>query len=236
MALKVYTSGNYIITDTGYVMHEFAKGYTTYSYNQSTQTFTIRESVGGSFTVTRAQVLAGDITDESSVAYTFSTFEAFLRENTGFKTASGGSEAYSTTVVNISSAQILAMGTTPIELLPAAGAGKYYEIEKVRFEYTHNTTNYTITDDTPGIIITDSLGYASKAIDQYFFGYENTYIVWDGEFETFNNQIPNTAGISMSMRPLNSDLILSLPAGATIADGDGTLQVIITYTTRTFGL
>ncbi len=93
MALKVYSSGNYIITDTGTVMHEFAKGYTTYSYNQSTQVFTIRETVGGSFTVTRAQVLAGDITNESSVAYTFSTFETFLRENTGFKTATGGSVA-----------------------------------------------------------------------------------------------------------------------------------------------
>lgn len=93
MALKVYTSGNYIVTDTGTVMHEFAKGYTTYSYNQTSQTFTIRESVGGSFTVTRAQVLAGDITDESSVAYTFNTFVTFLRENTGFKTAPGGSGA-----------------------------------------------------------------------------------------------------------------------------------------------
>lgn len=93
MALKVYTSGNYIITDTGTVMHEFAKGYTTYSYNQSTQTFTIRESVGGSFTVTRAQLLAGDIIDEAESAYTFNSFVTFLRENTGFKTASGGSGA-----------------------------------------------------------------------------------------------------------------------------------------------
>jgi len=93
MALKVYSSGNYIITDTGTVMHEFAKGYTTYSYNQSTQVFTIRETVGGSFTVTRAQVLAGDITNELNVAYNFSTFETFLRENTGFKTATGGSVA-----------------------------------------------------------------------------------------------------------------------------------------------
>ena len=93
MALKVYSSGNYIITDTGTVMHEFAKGYTTYSYNQSTQIFTVRETVGGSFTVTRAQVLAGDITNELNVAYNFSTFETFLRENTGFKTAPGGSGA-----------------------------------------------------------------------------------------------------------------------------------------------
>ncbi len=84
MALKVYSSGNYIITDTGTVMHEFAKGYTTYSYNQSTQIFTVRETVGGSFTVTRAQVLAGDITNESSVAYTFSTFETLLEAGVHF--------------------------------------------------------------------------------------------------------------------------------------------------------
>jgi hypothetical protein len=93
MALKVYSSGNYIITDTGTVMHEFAKGYTTYSYNQSTQIFTVRETVGGSFTVTRAQLLAGEIDNGAAVAYTFATFQTFLRENTGFKTATGGSVA-----------------------------------------------------------------------------------------------------------------------------------------------
>jgi hypothetical protein len=47
-----------------------------------------------------------------------------LEQNPG-----GGGSDYTETIVNISSAQILAMGTTPIELLPAPGVGKYYEFD-----------------------------------------------------------------------------------------------------------
>lgn len=94
MPIKVYTSGNYIVVDNGTTMSEYAKGYTTYTYLQSTQTFTIKETVGGEYKITRTQILAGDITDEAgTTAFTFNSFVTFLRENTGFKTASGGSGA-----------------------------------------------------------------------------------------------------------------------------------------------
>lgn len=94
MPIKVYTSGNYIVIDNGTTMSEYAKGYTTYTYLQSTQTFTIKETVGGEYKITNTQILAGDITDEAgTTAFTFNSFVTFLRENTGFKTAPGGSGA-----------------------------------------------------------------------------------------------------------------------------------------------
>lgn len=93
MARKIYTSGNYVIHDNDPILQEFAKGYTTYTYNQTTETFTIKETVGGSLIVTKADLDAGNVKDEAGSAYTFNTFTTFLRENTGFKTAPGGSGA-----------------------------------------------------------------------------------------------------------------------------------------------
>ena len=94
MPIKVYTSGNYIVIDKDGTISEYAKGYTTYTYVQSTETFTIKETVGGEFKITKGQIDVGDITDEAgTTAFTFYTFVTFLRENTGFKTAPGGSGA-----------------------------------------------------------------------------------------------------------------------------------------------
>ena len=45
--------------------------------------------------------------------------------------------------VPISSAQILSMGTSPISLLAAPGAGFYYDIPKIIIEYTYNTAPYS---------------------------------------------------------------------------------------------
>lgn len=90
---QVYSSGNYVIYETNTVQKELAKGYTTYSYNETTETFTIRESVGSTINITKAEINAGLIKNDASVAYTFNTFTTFLRENTGFKTAPGGSGA-----------------------------------------------------------------------------------------------------------------------------------------------
>jgi hypothetical protein len=53
----------------------------------------------------------------------------------------GNINGYTETIVDISSAQILAMGTTPIELLPAAGVGMYYDIDKIIIE-SEGTDNY----------------------------------------------------------------------------------------------
>lgn len=93
MARKIYTSGNYVIHDNDPILQEFAKGYTTYTYNKTTETFTIKETVGGSLIVTKTDLDTGNVKNEAGSAYTFNSFVTFLRENTGFKTAPGGSGA-----------------------------------------------------------------------------------------------------------------------------------------------
>jgi hypothetical protein len=141
---------------------------------------------------------------------------------TVYPQAGGGT----TEVVNISSAQILAMGTTPIELLPAAGANKYYDIEKVILEYTFNTTAYT------GDLI---LGVGSPVFMYLEQGSLNSGANWVSVMNPMSSALDLTNEVAFAYTSqTNSSLQLERWSGS-IADGDGTLRVIITYTLRTFG-
>jgi hypothetical protein len=135
-------------------------------------------------------------------------------------------DGYTETIVNISSAQILAMGTSPIELLPAAGANSYYEVDKIRFEYSHNTTAYTIANRL------------------YVYG-GDIYVVIKNSFIADGSDYVGSVVPSPSMvdtvpvfqleNGLNTSLVFSVEGGVDPTAGDGTLRAIITYTLRTFG-
>jgi hypothetical protein len=89
---KIYASGNYVIVDDGDNLYEYAKGHTLYVL--SDDIFYIKEITQGQYKVSVADLDAGNITaEDSGDVYTVATFTTFLRENTGFKTASGGSGA-----------------------------------------------------------------------------------------------------------------------------------------------
>ena len=93
---KIYASGNYVIVDDGIKIYEYAKGHTLYVL--SDDIFYIKEITQGQYKVSVADLDAGNITaEDSGDVYTVATFTTFLRENTGFKTASGGSGAISGT-------------------------------------------------------------------------------------------------------------------------------------------
>jgi hypothetical protein len=91
MPIKIYEEDNYVLIDDGHDVFEYAKGYTLYTLKRGI--YTIRETQGGEYNITQAQLTAGNIVNKASVAYTESTFVTFLRQNTGFKTAAGGSAA-----------------------------------------------------------------------------------------------------------------------------------------------
>lgn len=151
----------------------------------------------------------------------------------GDLTVGGGT---TTTVVNISSAQILAMGTTPVELLPTPGAGKYYDIEKIILEYTYVTTAYTLGDvtrfriiDSGGMQYTHSDALILTELQSCFaicdmltpFGIVSTYEITQG-YGYVNS--------SFEIKTVND---LGQATDPTL--GDGTIRAIITYTVRTFG-
>lgn len=133
-----------------------------------------------------------------------------------------------TTIVNISSAQILAMGTTPIELLPAAGANKYYDVEKIILEYNAGTA-YDFSTDFPYI----SMGNIQKKINPLLFFDVLDYVGIVNALDTAVD-VSNEVDI-MGVMILNENLKITTWNGTDPTLGDGTLRAIITYTTRTFG-
>lgn len=151
--------------------------------------------------------------------------------------------APTTTVVNISSAQILNMTTTPITLLSAPGVNKYYDIEKVILEYTYGTSIYDVSSNTWVRCYFSSLGAisstplyiveaqslfeqaSSRVVIAERSGKENTISTYPRQFEDAN-----------SIVDLNTEFLISSSASiGAFTPGDGTLRAIITYTTRTFG-
>ena len=146
---------------------------------------------------------------------------------TVYPQASGGSD-YTETIVNISAAQILNMGTTPIELLPAAGANAYYDIEKVVLEYTHNTTAYTTTNK---YLYLD--GVSSPAIPPALItatGNAFQIIKPSACFVDPTDEVAYNANIS-----LNQPITFKAWNSSNPTLGDGTLRVKIYHKTITFG-
>lgn len=94
--IKIYSSDNYVIIEQDANVYEYAKGHTLYTYKDGV--YTIKELTQGEYKILEADVDGGDIVNDSSVPYTTSTFVEFLRQNTGFKTAPGGSGASITQV------------------------------------------------------------------------------------------------------------------------------------------
>lgn len=134
-------------------------------------------------------------------------------------------------IVNISSAQILAMGSTPIELLPAPGVGMYYDIEKVILEYTYGTTAYLLADETLMLALDNELGFIFKDIITINIPGNPRYAIWSS-----NNPSMSTNGyIYVQPLWLNNSLTITSDNSSDPTLGDGTLRAIITYNVRTFG-
>ena len=147
-------------------------------------------------------------------------------------------DEYQTTIVNISSSQILNMGTTPIELIPAAGVNKYYDIEKIILEFIFNTTSYSNTV----YYLYNSSNNRRRYIE---YSTDPVNFVVTTDFNTSPEPTP-VFGSSPSRllleRPIQENegvYLKSLgyddaePLNPT--DGDGTMRAIIKYKVRTFG-
>ena len=134
--------------------------------------------------------------------------------------------------VNITSAQILTLGSTPVSILSTPGANKYYEYYG-EAEYTHVSTAYTLANDLLGV-----LG-------------ENTYsggLIHPGLINSARNQVSQftssgpvdgtTSGDeyygSFAKQP-NEGVVLATLNGTEPTLGDGTILVKIWYKVRTFG-
>ena len=143
-----------------------------------------------------------------------------------------------TAIVNITSAQILAMGTTPITLLPAPGVGMYYDVEKYVIEYTDVTTEYSFdANDLIAIYYNGGSYVPVVQIDQFPFS-QTSNSVTIGVATPEKTQAAGSFSTNPKMTGgdiFNLPLVFGTWSGTNPTLGDGTIRAIITYTVRTFG-
>ena len=133
--------------------------------------------------------------------------------------------------VDITSAQILAIGTSPIEPLPAAGANQYYDVDKLILEHTLSIDENLYSNSELSII---SNGSVIAQTNVSFLGAdENTVAIVPVTLLQNNatDGIVEVGGLGI----INRNLRLGTPDDTNPTGGDGTLKVKIWYTVRTFG-
>ena len=160
---------------------------------------------------------------------------ATFSEKSGFTSSTiGGGSEWIETIVNISSSQILNMGTTPIELLPAPGVNKYYEYDMILEANPGNPeSNYDVTGCFFKILesyidpkLIEASGAGSKVICRL-----------SSIHETFENNRIYKTGISVDWFQ-GAIKLICFGVGeesVTPTGGNGTMRAIIKYKIRTFG-
>lgn len=136
--------------------------------------------------------------------------------------------------VSIDSSQILAMGTTPIEILAAPGEDNYYIVERITLEYTYGTTAYQFPtsptfylDGCFNSYIDRSLLTASiNTVCSISGNLRNTITVGSGS---------GSVKILTNKNILNANLLMGTTNNDDPTNGDGTLLVKITYRIAAFG-
>jgi hypothetical protein len=134
--------------------------------------------------------------------------------------------------VNITSEQILSMGTSPIELLPAPGEGKYYDC-RVVLEYTFNNVDYSVTDD----IMIGFDGYGAVQLIRYLLdGFNvNTVAIWNGAGTAIERSIAYASFYTAYSMQVNKSVVFTTLDATNPTNGDGTVKAKIWYTIKNFG-
>ena len=118
-----------------------------------------------------------------------------------------------TVKVSLSSAQILSAFTTPIEIIPAPGAGKFIAPLNISIKYNFVTAAYDTNVDVAFKIGTGEI-------------VDTNDILNSGNNLLFNIVITNYYGILSNIE--NQNMVFTVPVGNP-TDGDSTLDVYVTY-------
>lgn len=138
---------------------------------------------------------------------------------------------FTETIIEVSSAEILAMGTSPIELLPAPGANKYYEFDKIIVENLFNTTAYSLAD---GVVYIAGINGNSVEFDIHpSIITSNTSSV--AILKQYNSFSVIEEGGQIGVDYLNGGLIMTTWNASNPTLGDGTLRILIYSKIRTIG-
>jgi hypothetical protein len=161
---------------------------------------------------------------------TVSTEGIDFADGTKQTTAASGGGAVTSRTTTLTSAQLLDLANTPIQVVPAPGAGKLIVPISYTIKYNHVTTPYTIQGGSTMIVqYTNGLGLGSNVIAFV----ANTL---NGFFDSSASQVQvmglNLSGVQSQVdaNDLQGQGLFILINGA-LTLGDGTLDVTVFYAT-----
>lgn len=134
---------------------------------------------------------------------------------------SGSTGGVLRTSVTLTSAQILALNTTAVQLIPSPGVGNFVNIISVTAEYQYKTTPYTVGGAQ--LNISTLLGIPQG--DLLFVSSANGVLTASSSsLDVFEN--------SISSNPMSefTNQAVVIKSTAPITSGDGTLQLVLIYT------
>jgi hypothetical protein len=144
----------------------------------------------------------------------------------------GGSSGYTETIVDISSEQILAMGTTPIELLPELPSNQYYQYYGF-IEYTFNSIEYNLASDIY-VLYGDGGGLGINIGNLFLEDSNRVFYFSTDKMGTNILNLTLEEAVNNYSR-MTQILTFSTYRGDNPVNGDGTLRVKIYHKTITFG-
>lgn len=131
--------------------------------------------------------------------------------------------------VDITSSEILSLGTSRVELLPTLTSDKYYDVGKIILEYTHVTTPYSLSS-----LYVQTFGQTNIFFLKYFIEYTQNKIAVGSM--AGGGYIDSAENIKYSnSEDTNKKLELGTYNNINPTVGDGTLKVKIWYNIHTFG-
>jgi hypothetical protein len=134
--------------------------------------------------------------------------------------------------VSLTKAQLLALSVTPIQLVPAPGAGLYLWPIAFLMEYTFHTTAYSSPAHTQDCFITYGNPPATTENEAMFYNWANaTTGIIEATHSCIYQGVCGSGSLVTLSVATNAPLMFSAPNALTL--GDGTLRVMVSYATLT---
>jgi len=179
----------------------------------------------GNYTLSVTCAGGGSGTVTSITCGTGATCSPTTITTTGTISASGGSSAFSSATVTVTSAQLKALNTTSVQLV-AGVAGHYFSPIQATAEYVFGTTAYTVVGTTIGNI---GIGASGVEVLLSQFQYPGLVDQTSSQVATIPIQTAGSVGINAVSNVTGLGIYLETTGLGHLTLGDGTLKITVIY-------